>query len=140
MARALSGDLRGRVVEAVNDGLSRHEAAERFGVSVASAVRWVSAWRRTGQAAAQRQGGDRRSRRIEAVGETILSALKAKVDLSLDELVGLLWRRHGERFARSTVWRFLDRHAMTVKKNRARRRAGEARRRRAACGVDRRTG
>ena len=140
MARALSGDLRGRVVEAVNDGLSRHEAAERFGVSVASAVRWVSAWRRTGQVAAQRQGGDRRSRRIEAVGETILSALKAKVDLSLDELVGLLWRRHGERFARSTVWRFLDRHAMTVKKNRARRRAGEARRRRAACGVDRRTG
>ena len=139
MARALSGDLRGRVVEAVNDGLSRHEAAERFGVSVASAVRWMLDWRRTGQVAA-RQGGDRRSGRIEACGETILSALKAKVDLSLDELVGLLWRRHGERFARSTVWRFLDRHAMTVKKNRARRRAGEARRRRAASGMDRRAG
>jgi len=140
MGRALSGDLRGRVVEAVKGGLSRHEAAEQFGVSVASAVRWMSAWRRTGQVAAQRQGGDRRSRRIEAVGETILSALKAKVDLSLDELVALLWRRHGERFARSTVWRFLDRHAMTVKKNGARRRAGETRRRRAACGVDRRAG
>ena len=140
MGRALSGDLRGRVVEAVKGGLSRHEAAEQFGVSVASAVRWMSAWGRTGQVAAQRQGGDRRSRRIEAVGETILSALKAQVDLSLDELVALLWQRHGERFARSTVWRFLDRHAMTVKKNGTRRRAGEARRRRAACGVDRRAG
>ncbi len=39
---ALSGDLRTRVVEAViESGLSRNAAAERFGVSVASAVRWV---------------------------------------------------------------------------------------------------
>jgi transposase len=140
MARSLSGDLRSRVVEAVKGGLSRREAAERFGVSAASAVRWWLAWQRTGEVAAQRQGGDRRSQRIEAVGATILSALKTKVDLSLDELVALVHRRHGVRFARSTVWRFLDRHAMTVKKNRARSRAGQARRRRAARRVDRRAG
>ena len=140
MARSLSGDLRSRLVEAVKRGLSRREAAEQFGVSAASAVRWVSAWHQTGQVTAQRQGGDRRSQRIEAVGATILSALKAQVDLSLDELVVLLQRRHGLRFARSTIWRFLDRHAMTVKKNRARRRAGEARRRRAASHMDRRAG
>jgi len=36
------------------------------------------------------------------------------------------------------VWRFLDRHAMTVKKNGARSRAGQARRRRVAQRVDRR--
>jgi transposase len=124
----------------VKRGLSRREAAERFGVSAASAVRWVSAWQRTGQVTAQRQGGDRRSQRIEAVGATILSALKAQVDLSLDELVALLHRQHGLRFARSTIWRFLDRHAMTVKKNGARRRAGEARRRRAASRMGRRAG
>jgi transposase len=86
--------------------------------------------------AAQRQGGDRRSQRIEAVGATILGALKGQVDLSLDELVALLRREHGLRFARSTVWRFLDRHAMTVKKNGARSRAGQARRRRAARRMD----
>jgi len=136
MARSLSGDLRSRLVEAVNSGVSRREAAERFGVSAASAVRWVLAWRRTGQVAAQRQGGDRRSRRIEAVGATILRALKAQVDLSLDKLAALLHRQHGLRFARSTIWRFLDRHAMTVKKNGARRRAGQARRRRAASRMD----
>jgi hypothetical protein len=39
---------------------------------------------------------------------------------------GHLERRHGERFAPSTVWRFLDRHAMTFKKNRVRQRAGSA--------------
>lgn len=140
MARSLSGDLRSRVVEAVKSGLSRREAAERFGVSAASAVRWWLAWQQSGEVAAQRQGGDRRSQRIEAVGATILGALKAKVDLSLDELVALVHRRHGMRFARSTVWRFLDRHAMTVKKNSARGRAGQARRRRAARRLDRRAG
>ena len=39
---ALSDDLRKRVVEAVVlGGLSRNQAAARFKVSVASAVRWV---------------------------------------------------------------------------------------------------
>ena len=42
---ALSDDLRKRVVEAVVlGGLSRNAAARRFGVSIASAVRW---WRVT---------------------------------------------------------------------------------------------
>jgi transposase len=140
MARSLSEDLRSRLVAAVKGGLSRRAAAARFGVSVATAVRWMDSWRRTGAVAARPQGGDRRSGRIEAVGSTILVALKAKVDLTLDELVELLRRRHGQRFARSTVWRFLDRHAMTVKKNGARSRAGQARRRRAARRVDRRAG
>ena len=138
MARSLSQDLRSRVVAAVAGGLTRRAAAERFGISIASAVRWVDAWRRTGETVAQRQGGDRRSERIEAFAPTILGALKAKVDMTLDELVSLLVRKHGERFARSTVWRFLDRHAMTVKKNGARGRAGKARRRRAAQRLERR--
>jgi transposase len=140
MARSLSQDLRKRVVEAVNGGLSRRAAAARFGVCAASAVRWVAAWERTGEIAAKPQGGDRRSGRIEAVGATILEALKARVDLTLDELSELVWSRHGQRFARSTLWRFLDRHGLTVKKNRARSRAGQARRRRAARRMVRRAG
>ena len=138
MARSLSGDLRWRVVEAVRTGLSRRQAAERFGVSAASAVRWVAAWRRTGRVVAKAQGGDRRSGRIEALGGEILGALKAKVDMTLDELAAMLRRRHRARFAPSTIWRFLDRHGMTVKKNGARSRAGQARRRRAARRVARR--
>lgn len=140
MGRPLSGDLRSRVVEAVKAGQSGREAAERFGVSAASAVRWVAAWRRTGRFAAKPQGGDRRSSRIEAFGADILAALKAKVDMTLDELAAMLRERYGARFARSTIWRFLDRHAMTVKKNGARSRAGQARRRSAARGVVRHSG
>ena len=70
---ALSGDLRMRVEEAViESGLSRNAAAERFGVSVASAVRWVKRFETTGEISPARTGGDRRSDRIEAHRDYLL--------------------------------------------------------------------
>jgi transposase len=44
MPKAYSGDLRERVIEAVEAGATRHEAAECFEVSVASAVKWLQRW------------------------------------------------------------------------------------------------
>jgi len=138
MTRPLSEDLRSRLIAAVDGGMSRRAAAKRFGVAAASAVRWVRAWRMTGATCAKPQGGDKRSHRIERYRDTILAAVDAQVDITLIELAELLHREHGERFAPSSVWRFLDRHAMTVKKNRARQRAGASRRRGAAQSVVRR--
>jgi transposase len=46
MSSALSVDLRERVVRAVEAGASRHQAAERFGVSLASASRWCGQFAR----------------------------------------------------------------------------------------------
>lgn len=135
MAKSLSEDLRCRLISAVAGGMSRRAASERFGVSAASAIRWVRAWRETGRRAAKRQGGDRRSERIEAYRSVILAAIEEKVDITLSEIAEMLRREHGASFAPSTVWRFLDRHAMTLKKNGARGRAGQARRRRAAQGL-----
>ncbi len=129
MGKPLSTDLRSRLVAAVAGGLSRRGAAERFGVSAASAVRWVHANNTTGSVCAKPQGGDTRSHHVEAFRATILSAIEAQKDISLVELAQLLRTRHGVSFAASTVWRFLDRHAMTFKKNSARSRAGTARRR-----------
>ncbi len=48
MAKALSLDLRRRVVAAVESGASRRRAAARFGVGVSSAMRWVVQARTTG--------------------------------------------------------------------------------------------
>ena len=54
---ALSDDLRERVVEAVVlGGLSRNAAARRFGVSIASAVRWVTRYKTTGRFRLRLQG------------------------------------------------------------------------------------
>ena len=128
MARALSQDLRFRVIAAVDAGLSRRAAAERFGVGVATAIRWVRAWRTEGRTAAMPMGGDLRSHRIEAFREIIFTAIEAQRDVTLAELSELLRRDHGASFAPSTIWRFLDRHAVTFKKNRPRQRTGATRR------------
>jgi transposase len=127
MAKSLSEDLRSRVIAAVDAGLSRRAAAERFGVAVASATRWVREWRESGATCAKPQGGDRRSCRIEAYREVILAAVEQQVDITLVELAEMLREKHGMAFAPSTIWRFLDRHARTLKKNGARQRAGAAR-------------
>lgn len=128
MAKSLSEDLRARVIAAGEGGLSRRAAAARFGIAAASAVRWVREWRETGAARARQQGGDRRSHRIEAYRDIILAAIESQVDITLIELTALLREKHGASFAASTMWRFLDRHAVTVKKNGARQRAGARRR------------
>jgi transposase len=129
MAKPLSEDLRLRLIRAVDGGMSRRAAAARFGVSAASAVRFVSQWRQSGASSAKPQGGDQRSQRIEAYREMILGAIKAKPDMTLVEIAEMLEAETGDSFAPSSVWRFLDRHAITFKKNRARSRAGQARRR-----------
>ena len=135
MTKSISEDLRSRVISAVDGGLSRRAAAARFGVAAASAVRWVREWRETGSTRSKPQGGDMRSRRIEAHRDVILGAIEKQVDITLVELAEMLRSEHGAVFAPSTIWRFLDRHSMTVKKNGARQRAGAARRSRAAARV-----
>jgi transposase len=112
----LSEDLRVRVIAAVEGGLSRHSAAARFGIGVATAVRWLRAWREAGTTAAKPRGGDRHSARIEAFSAVILNAIEARVDITLVELAEMLEREHGERFAPSTIWRFLDRRDISFKK------------------------
>lgn len=138
MARTLSDDLRGRVIAAVEAGASQRAAAERFGIGVATAIRWIRVFRTTGTLSAQRKGGDLRSHRIEALREVILCAIEAQKDMTLVELAALLRREHGAVFAVSTVHRLLVRHRITLKKSRARRRAGSAGRGAQAAGLVRR--
>src|SRR6478735_4786291 len=86
MARALSIDLRERVLAAVDGGMSCRQAAGRFGVSASSAIRWNDRRRREGNFRPRPLGGDRRSGRIEARAELILSLIDGKPDMILAEL------------------------------------------------------
>jgi transposase len=51
MAKPYSEDLRLRVIEAVEEGASRREAADRFAVSASSAI-WVEQFAQNGSVAA----------------------------------------------------------------------------------------
>ena len=116
MTKALSIDLCERVVSVIDGGLSRRQAAARFEVSVSSAIRWHALARRTGDATPRRQGGDRRSGRIEAHADVILSAVSKQPDITLAELRELL-TGHGVSVGIATVWRFFARRKITLKKS-----------------------
>lgn len=114
---ALSDDLRKRVVEAVvDDGLSRNAAAKLFKVSIASAVRWVSQFKMTGEISPKLSGGDRRSGRIEAHHDYLMGLIRRTPDLTMLEVQERLIKNCGERFSVSVLWRFFDRHGVTYKK------------------------
>jgi transposase len=103
----LSDDLRERVVEAVVlGGLSRNQAAARFKVSIASAVRWVKRFNTTGENSPAPSGGDRRSGRIEAHRDYLLGLVRRSPDLTLLEIQERLIGNCDERFAVSVLWRF----------------------------------
>jgi putative transposase len=63
MPRAYSQDLRDRVIDAVESGgESRRSAARRFGVSEATAVRWLQRVRHVGDRRCAGTGGHRPSK------------------------------------------------------------------------------
>jgi transposase len=119
MPKAYSGDLRERVIEAVEAGASRHEAAECFEVSVASAVKWLQRWNKERSAAPKPRGGSVSP--LEAFACEILAVVAEQPDLTLDETLVEL-RKRRIKTSRSSLWRFFDRHTITFKKKACRRR------------------
>src|SRR5215210_7983428 len=95
MSKALSLDLRTRVLAAIAGGLSCRQAAQRFGVSASSAIRWRALECIQGDARPKALGGDRRSGRIE---------LRAAL------------ARRGLAVGYGTLWRFFARRRITHKK------------------------
>jgi transposase len=117
MSKALSVDLRERVVRAVSAGASCRSAAARFGVSASSAIRWCARLRATGSILPGALGGDRRSSRIEVHAALILQLVKGTPDITPGELRATL-ASSGVTVGVATLWRFLDRHELTLKKSR----------------------
>ncbi len=117
-SRTLSLDLRERVVAAVSNGLSRRQAAERFGVSPAIATHWCALAAATGSAVARPRGGDRLSHRIKAQAARIHALIAEEDDLTLSEIRARL-AEDGHHFAIGTLWRFFARHKITWKKKTA---------------------
>ncbi|MGO9770649.1 MAG: IS630 family transposase [Roseiarcus sp.] len=113
---ALSMDIRKKVIKAIAGGMSRRQAAARFDIGPATAVRWAKRVEILGSVAPSRMGGDRRSRRIEAHAEFILAQLEEQPDLTILELREKIRERHGVGFGHATIWRFLARHKITRKK------------------------
>jgi putative transposase len=115
MARPYSNDLRERVVAAVmQDGLSRREAAQRFGVGVGTAIRWVQRWGETGSIKPGRMGGHRPKKLTGAWRSWLLERCHERA-FTLRSLVSELAER-GLKVDYRSVWRFLHAEKLTHKK------------------------
>ena len=115
MARAYSLDLRERVVAAIEEGLSTHQAAARFSIGIATAGSWARLKRSQGNVRPRRQGKPPGSV-LDAHADFILGVLEAKPDTTLDELVERLASERAVVVVRTAVWKFLDRRDLTHKK------------------------
>lgn len=124
MARPLSLDLRVRVATALAEGATVREAAERFGVSAASAVR-IGQLARAGRGLGARRMGGNRPPLLLGATEALSRRLAAKSDWTVRALAADL-RADGIAVSHDTVWRFLRRQGLTFKKNPAGERDGSA--------------
>ena len=115
MARAYSLDLRERVVAAIEEGLSTHQAAVRFSIGISTAGSWARLKRSQGDVRPGRQGKPPGSV-LDAHADFILGVLEAKPDTTLDELVEWLASERAVVVVRTAVWKFLNRRDMTHKK------------------------
>src|SRR5580692_1639707 len=102
MPKPCSLELRERVVDAVESGASRREAADWFEVSPSSAIKWMQRRQATGSIAPKPSGGSISP--LEAHAAFLFTLIARQPDLTLDEIVAAM---HKRRIAgsRSAVWR-----------------------------------
>ncbi len=106
------------MIAAVNGGASRRAIAARFGIVPSTVTKLVKHLHLTGSLEPAKQGGDRRSGRVEAHADEILALVAASPDITLEEISAHLRDAHGETCVVSTIWRCLDRHGLSFKEKR----------------------
>ena len=124
MLGGYSKDLRVRVIEAVQAGASRREAAESFEISVSSSIRWLREWHDDGRAEAKPRGGS--CSPLEEHATWLLALIAEQPDLTLKEILAEMGKQR-IRGSRTAVWRFFERHDVSFKKNPVRQRAKSGR-------------
>jgi transposase len=122
--RPLSQDLRHRVIQAAQGGLSTREVAERFGVCRSSVQRWLRRLRTTGDAKPLPIGGGTHMRRLgEEHTAAVAKILEECNDLTLAEIGTRLAERTGLVVSISTVFRSVRSLGVTRKKRSSTRRS-----------------
>ena len=114
MPKPYSIDLRRRVIEDVETGASRREAAERYGLSPSAVVIWLQRFEETGTVGAKPSGGS--TSPLEKHAELLLGLIAEQPDMTLDEIVAGM-RKRRIAGSRSAVWRFFARRNISFKKN-----------------------
>jgi transposase len=125
--KPLSEDLRKRIIAAREAGQSPSEVYRRFGVSRSSEARLWRQYQDRGHTEPRQIGGYRRSR-LSKHEPTLRKWIEKQPDLTIDELCQRCEDELKVEIGRTALWHRLERMGLSYKKNPARRRAREARR------------
>jgi len=111
-----SNDLRVRVIQVVEDGAAARAAARQFVIGDSTAIRWAKRWRETGSFEAKTNKGQSRSP-LKKHEEWLLGLVRQEPDLTLEEIQRRLLAEHQHKAGIGSVWRFFDRHGISLKKS-----------------------
>jgi transposase len=115
--KAYSEDLRRKIVEAVQRGMPKSEAARSFGVGISSVKRYVAAAREGRSLAPKKRPGSKP--KIDEGARRLLEAdLEQRPAATLPERGEFLWRARGVSVSDSTISRMLRRMGWSRKKDR----------------------
>lgn len=114
MAKPYSNDLRARVIEAIEEGATREEAAERHHVSLSSVGRFLRLERERGSVSPVKFGGYK-PYALAAHEELVRHLLAEQPDITLAELKVLL-RKRKIAVGQTSIFRFLRHLKLTFKK------------------------
>ena len=117
MGYCYGNDLRRRVIDAIDGGLSARAAAVWFSVAPSTAINWHRQWRERGTIAPARQGKPPRSS-LDAHEAFILGLVEETKDIALPEIAERLVDERGLRVHPTTIWYFLSKRGLTHKKRR----------------------
>ena len=130
--RSYSGDLRSRVLAAVDGGMAVRAVAGVFRVSVSYVYKALIRRRETGATEASATRGHRPRKLTPAQEAALATRIDEQPEITLAALKEWLETEHGVRLSNGALWAAVDRLGLTFKKNAARRRAGAPGRRRPA--------
>ena len=111
-----SEDLRVRVVELVAAGCSRRAAAERFAVSVSSAIRWSARASSEGSPSPRKQGRPPGKGPLATHLAYLIAVVEAEPDITMPELAARLQAERGVVAAWASLSKLLCRAGFTYKK------------------------
>ena len=118
MARPYSNDLRKRVVAAVREqGLSRHQAAGRFGVAISTAINWVKRFDERGSVAPDKMGGNKPKKIAGDHADWLRERCREK-PFTLQGLVRELSDGRELKVDYRSVWEFVHAEKLSYKKRR----------------------
>ena len=121
MPRAISNDLRKRVIDLVKSGCSAREAARRFNVSASFATKLVKHFKETGSYFSGKLGGYKPCV-LSPFEKNIINLVETHPDWTLAMYVQSIKETHNIEMHPTTFHRFLNRLNYSYKKNGIRKR------------------